>query len=458
MNKVTIKVILSIAVSLMFVSILCYASSDEFSFTITPYQNPMSVRQSVKSAYRETSTGSKPVYYKYSRSAEPLSGDKFENCYTYMCHGTGTSITELNDNMLMFNFNLPEAVSGNSVVYFSVWYRSKTEFVGRDSQNYAGQNQKPYIMFNSNNVKALELETGSDDLSEFIADGVWHKKNYLVPVSESVFKDELSSTVNSLQFRVSFLELGKAADIEFAGMKCGVLKLSAETELTDKKALTYLSKALTEGEIKSLSVNGEPVSVRKGKREYAVSVLDPEVNILAENAVGGLTANVEKIGEGHYRITAYGPWYDSKLDENDEICCLMSVDDSGNFDETRELKPYILKKSDVFSNIDVYVKIESLTAKFYVNGTEKGVPCTVEKGDRIAINERITNVNAQNLEFVSVIVLMKDGYIYNIYPFRTKCESTETAKDADFEVIADEDGLTADYYVIDVLTFADCIK
>ena len=86
------------------------------------------------------------------------------------------------------------------------------------------------------------------------------------------------------------------------------------------------------------------------------------------------------------------------------------------------------------------------------------MPCTVEKGDRIAINERITNVNAQNLEFVSVIVLMKDGYIYNIYPFRTKCESTETAKDADFEVIADEDGLTADYYVIDVLTFADCIK
>ena len=95
------------AIMLLSLNYVGYAAED-YTFEISGYTTPTSVRQTVDSALRETGTGNKPVYYKYSRKAEPLENDLFAECYTYLCHGTGEKITDVNKNMLTFNFSLPE--------------------------------------------------------------------------------------------------------------------------------------------------------------------------------------------------------------------------------------------------------------------------------------------------------------------------------------------------------------
>ena len=441
----------------------CHAVDEEYSFVLTDYTVPTSVRQSVDSKYRETGTTNHPVYYKYSRTAEKLTDDLFDSCYTYLCHGTGEEITNINHNMLTFNFALPtSSVEQNDTVYFSFWYRSNMTFTGRDSQSYTGTEQQPIIMFNSNNVNVYEVSSGNAELSAYVPDSTWHKVEYYVPLTSEVYVSDLGSIISNYQFRISFLNLNMAAEIQFAGMKCGVLKVNDGEAITEKKAATYLGKALTKGQISSLAINGTDIAVSDLFGEYNVSSDSvDEVDIVVQNKLKDGKIDILKNGISEYELHVYSPGYDLRMDDDEQRNYIKYVSDSGMFDESAEAKSYSVKNSDHYSVIKIYVDIKTVWAELAVNGniTNSLEGCVV--GDKITLTEKYINVEKKDITYMSLVVLKKGNNIRALYPFKTVLAQSDTEKEVTFEVeLTDNDynGMTADFYIIDLLTNSDIIK
>ena len=365
--------------------------------------------------------------------------------------------------MLTFNFALPvTSVSQNDTVYLSFWYRSGKTFTGKDSNTYNGEVQTPKIMFNSNDVSVYEVSSASTELSAYAADGNWHKAEYFVPLTEDVYVSKLSSAVSNYQMRISFLDLDCAAEIQFAGMKCGVLKVNDGKEITVKKAATYLGKALASGKLTALNVNGTDITVSDSFSEYTVpSDSADEPLIIAESNIAGGKVEIQKKDISEYELHIYSPGYDEKLADDAERSYVKYVSADGVFDENAEAVSYSIKNSEHYSVIKVFLDVKTVTAELKVNGIATNLLTGCVAGDKITLDEKYTNIEGKSLDYISLIVIKNGNNIEELYSFKTTVSETESTKTEKIEVVLgdkDYSGKTADFYIIDLSTNCDIIK
>lgn len=433
------------------------------SFELNDITAPTLANQGVDSAYRHNGTGNKAVYYYgYLRRPTALTGEPFTECFPYMCYGTGSRITELNHNLLSFNFDTPSNPIGiNDVVYLSFYYRSASKFTGMDGNTYTGKTQTPSVRLNSKEIAMSELSSGSTTLSAFEADDQWHKVEYYLPITKELYEDTFGGSINLLQLRISFLSLDLAAYIELAGMRYGIMKTGG-AEITNRMAYTYLGWNLRKGELNTLTVDGEAVALKSGINEYTVHADTTNPNIQATQSAGvACMPEITESGILEYEIKAYGKGYDSRLADDAQRSYLQCVDENGAFSESGTEQAYTVLNSEHYSVVLLHLSVNLVETALKLNGAAYDGTAVLKGGDSIVIEETFKNIKGVGTSYMTLLVFYNGESIVEVIPYKNTVGAAETSVAASHTYTlpnGDYSGRSVDLFIIDMSTMSDVLK